>query len=154
MLRGATPADLELLVAMMGDYYQEVDSRFDAHSARRAMGELSESPALGRLWLIEPEREPCGYLALTFGFSLELGGRDAFLDDLYVKPAHRSRGLATAAIQAALGEARALGIRAVHLEVDHRNDKARALYRRLGFGERDRYFLMCHRMEDLPGARD
>ncbi len=33
-----------------------------------------------------------GYAALTFGFSLEVGGRDAFIDELFLIEAARGKG--------------------------------------------------------------
>ncbi|MCA9795324.1 MAG: GNAT family N-acetyltransferase [Candidatus Eremiobacteraeota bacterium] len=140
----ATSADLDWLTASMEAFYREVDSHFEPESARRALAELLANPAAGRLWLVQAG-EPVGYLALTFGFSLELGGRDAFIDDLYIRPEARSQGIGTRALELAIEEADQLGLRALHLEVDHTNQRARQLYARLGFRERNRYFLMCRR---------
>jgi GNAT superfamily N-acetyltransferase len=35
-----------------------------------------------------------GYIVLAFGFSFETGGRNAFIDELYVAPEHRGKGIA------------------------------------------------------------
>lgn len=134
--------DLDWLTAAMQAFYAEVESHFEPHQARAALAQLLAEPTLGRLWLIRAG-EPVGYLALTFGFSLELGGRDAFIDDLYIQPRSRSQGIGTRALELAIEQADQLGIRVMHLEVDHTNHRARELYARLGFEERNRYFLMC-----------
>jgi ribosomal protein S18 acetylase RimI-like enzyme len=83
---------------------------------------------------------------LTLGWSLELGGRDAFIDELYVKPARRGRGLGTLALATAEAAARRRGVRALHLEVDVTNETARRLYQRVGFRLRERYQLMLKRL--------
>ena len=64
------------------------------------------------------ERLAIGYLVLTIGYSLERGGRDAFIDELYVRAERRGRGLGALAVATAEAAARRLGVRAVHLEVD------------------------------------
>ena len=54
----------------------------------------------------------------------------------------RGRGLGALAVATAEAAARRLGVRAVHLEVDTTNDRARRLYERVGFTLRQRYHLM------------
>jgi ribosomal protein S18 acetylase RimI-like enzyme len=92
------------------------------------------------------ERTPIGYLVLTIGYSLERGGRDAFIDELYVRPQWRGVGLGTLAVATAEVAARRLGVRAVHLEVDTSNERARRLYERIGFAVRQRYHLMTKKI--------
>jgi ribosomal protein S18 acetylase RimI-like enzyme len=82
-----------------------------------------------------------GYAALTFGWSLEWGGRDAFMDELFVEAAQRGQGLGRAALRALMEEARALGVRALHLEVEASNPAGQALYRSEGFSGSDRQLL-------------
>ena len=78
---------------------------------------------------------------LTLGFSLEFLGRDAFVDELFVAPKHRGRGLGLAAIRFLEPVAAQLGVAALHLEVGPDNEKALGLYRRAGFEDR-RHRLM------------
>ena len=42
-------------------------------------------PRLGRLFAIDDDGSVVGYLVLTFGFSLEFGGRNAVVDELFEK---------------------------------------------------------------------
>ena len=90
---------------------------------------------------------PVGYLALTFGFSLEFHGRDAFIDELYIRPTHRGRGWGTRAIGHAETVALTAKVRAVHLEVGRGNAAAQAFYRKAGYADHDRY-LMTKWIED------
>jgi ribosomal protein S18 acetylase RimI-like enzyme len=78
---------------------------------------------------------------LCFGWSLEWGGRDAFVDELYLEPDARGRGLGRAALRALVEEARAAGVVALHLEVDDTNTAGQALYRSEGFSGRARQLL-------------
>jgi ribosomal protein S18 acetylase RimI-like enzyme len=82
-----------------------------------------------------------GFVVLTFSYSLEFHGRDAFVDELYVRPSHRRRGLGAAALRLSEAACREHGVHALHLEVDGANDPARALYRRWGFDEHARHLM-------------
>lgn len=96
----------------------------------------------GRIWIVELGGDAIGYVALCFGYSIEFGGRDAFIDELYILEEHRGRGIGAAVLAQIRCIARELGIEALHLEVARGNDRARRLYRRSGFVARDRYHLM------------
>jgi diamine N-acetyltransferase len=78
---------------------------------------------------------------VTIGYSIEFGGRDAFLDELFVSADSRGRGLGTRALEVAAEACREAGIVALHLEVDHANTAAQRLYRRHGFVDHDRYLM-------------
>jgi ribosomal protein S18 acetylase RimI-like enzyme len=139
--RLARPADARTLIGLRAAFNASQGYAQDAAKARRVLRELLAKPEAGRIWLIARRGEPVGYVALCFGFSLEWGGRDAFLDELYVEPPARRRGLGRAAVSFALAQAARLGVRAVHLEVERANASARALYRSLGFAGNDRRML-------------
>lgn len=81
-----------------------------------------------------------GYTVLCFGYSVEYGGRDAFIDDLYLVPAMRGRGLGGAVLERLAERVAAAGCQALHLEVLDDNP-AQALYRRAGFVGRGSTFL-------------
>lgn len=125
----------------MTAFYAETGTPMDASLTRRAFTRLIEEDALGRVWLLEAGAEVAGYAVLTLGFSLEYGGRDAFLDDLYVSPGHRGRGLGRTALDAVVAECRLRGVRALHLEVARDNAPAHALYARFGFVSHDRTLM-------------
>ena len=148
-LRRATSADQTLLLPLMRRYYEDDGLTFsDANAA--AMMSLLAAPDSGRVWLIEASARLAGYIVLCFGYSLELGGRDAYIDEMFVERDLRGRGIARAALAAVIEEARSLDVRAIHLEVDTQNDNAVRLYSALEFRARDRYHLMT-RMVNPPG---
>lgn len=151
-VRRAGPPDFVTLLELQREYYPEDGLEHSAVHAR-ALRRLLSEPWAGQAWLLErreegPQRPPvaAGYVVLTLGYSLELGGRDAFVDELFVRPEHRGRGLGALALETAERAARRLGVRAVHLEVDQDNDPARRLYERAGFRLRGRYQLMTKRL--------
>jgi len=82
-----------------------------------------------------------GYAALCFGYSVEFRGRDAFVDELYVIPERRGGGLGRALLRTLEAEARATGVRQLHLEVEQENDAGRRLYVQEGFTANGRELL-------------
>jgi len=143
--RLAEEADLTVLLAMMRQLREEDcdtnQSAFDADAAGRAVVTLVTNSSLGQVWLVCVGEKVVGYLALTFGYSLEYGGRDAYVDELFIAPAHRRRGLGNRALAFAELVSSALGIRAIHLEVKRGNESARRLYTSVGFEDLGRRFL-------------
>lgn len=148
VLLAAGPGDLEALLPFMRAYAEFDGIAFDVARARRAMGDLLADPRLGRVAFIGANEERCGYLALCYGFSLEFGGRDGSVDELFIDPAFRNRGLGTQALSAACDLARADGVRVLYLEVRRDNLAAQRYYARLGFGPRDRYLILTHELEE------
>jgi ribosomal protein S18 acetylase RimI-like enzyme len=144
-LRPATLDDVATLVGLMRAFYAEDGHAFREDAARRALVGLLEGTAHGRVLVIETDGETAGYAAVTFGYSLEFHGRDAFLDELYVRPERRGAGLGRAAIERAVEICRAEGIGAIHLEVGAGNDPARRLYEGAGFVDRAHH-LMTRRL--------
>jgi len=71
--------------------------------------------------------------------SAEHSGLVAWLEELYVTPSHRSRGVGSALLAAVLERAREAGVVAVDLEVDANHSRAESLYRRFGFRRLNRF---------------
>jgi ribosomal protein S18 acetylase RimI-like enzyme len=138
-LAGASDADL--LVGLMREFYAFDHIAFDEAPARSALRQILGDGRLGVVHLIRVGAETAGYLVMTFGFSLEFHGRDAFVDELYLRENFRGRGIGKACIEFAAEVCRAEGIAALHLEAERANTRAQALYRRVGFREHDRYLM-------------
>ncbi len=139
--RLAQPGDVELLLAFMRQLYALDGYPFEEVAARTALEGIVRDPGLGLVWVIGRGEEAIGYLVLTFGYSLEYGGRDGFVDELFVAAGHRRRGVGTRALEFAVGQCREFGVHALHLEVARANTAALALYRKVGFEGRDRALM-------------
>ena len=114
-----------------------------ARARRTSIDALLAMPAQGRILLVQGrDGEIGGYAVIAFGFSLEFGGRDAFLDELFIHEACRGQGIGSAALSAVCAWARHEGLCALHLEVERDNKAAKALYTRTGFEDRSHYNLM------------
>ncbi|QBF31609.1 N-acetyltransferase [Thalassococcus sp. S3] len=138
----AKPEDLERIDTLSAAFHAEEGLEGPDEARRDAIQPLLNGSPHGAIYLIGPARAPLGYIVITFGWSIELGGMDAFVDELYIRPAVRKRGIASSVLSAlpkALGSA---GVKALHLEVDRENEAAQRLYSRSGFSPRARYVLM------------
>jgi len=139
--RVAEPSDADALVEMMRDFNAHERIAFDEPEVRAALAQLFADDSYGLACLSLLDEEIAGYVVIAFGFSIEFRGRDAFVDELFVKDEFRGRGLGAAAIRFAEGLCRARGVRALHLEVERQNTAAQSVYRRAGFVDHDRYLL-------------
>jgi ribosomal protein S18 acetylase RimI-like enzyme len=147
--REASKPDLDHILAFMRALYAEDGpTPFSEDRAARALRELLDHPGYGQVWLIEVSHEPAGYLVLTWGYSLEFHGRDGFIDELYVAPAHRGAGIGREAMELVEREARDRGLRALHLAVDRENIRAQGLYQSSGFATRGHIIMSKRLAED------
>src|SRR5215469_10045539 len=133
--RLAVESDAAPLLDFMQSYYAFDGHAYDREKAEVALTGLLRDPNLGAAWLILDDDKPVGYIALCFGYSLEWLGRDAFVDEFYLREDYRHRGWGRKTIAFVENAARSLHIRALHLEVARRNAPALQIYRKLGFRE-------------------
>jgi len=139
--RIATPADLERLLPLVRELWQHEHMAWDETRTPEALARLLGDAALGRVFISEDAGRAIAYVVLCFGYSLEFFGRDAFVDEVYVDPAYRDHGHGVHLLATVEDACRALGVRALHLEVDHENARARNLYVRAGFVEHERHLM-------------
>jgi diamine N-acetyltransferase len=139
--RMAVESDAELLLEFMRAYYAFDGHGFDREKARAALLALLRDASLGRVWLVLDGDVAVGYAVLCFGYSLEWLGRDAFVDEFYLREEYRGRGWGRKTMAFLEHSAREAGVRALHLEVVGKNTAALGIYRRLGFREHESTFL-------------
>ena len=141
-LRLASTDDLDRLVSLVERFHAQAGITQDDTTRREALYPLLEGSPHGAIWLIGPRSAPVGYIAVSFGWSIELGGLDGFVDEFFIRDKVRGRGMGSEALAALARALSEQGVRALHLEVDRGNEAAHRLYTRLGFASRDRYHLM------------
>jgi GNAT superfamily N-acetyltransferase len=102
---------------------------------RRTLAAFRAEPVRGRAVVAEVDGAVVGYALLVSFWSNEYGGEICAVDELYVAPSHRGRGISTSLFDAILRDQSLFGGRpvALELEVTPDNARARALYERLGF---------------------
>lgn len=133
-LRSPEEADHAELEAMILALYRE-DSPgepMDSSKIRRTVATLAARPERGCVRLIELQGQCIGYLILIHYWSNEYGGDLVAIDELFLRPPWRGRGLGRAVIEQVVQDLPADAV-GVQLEVSPCNTKAAAFYRALGF---------------------
>lgn len=138
----AGPEHLEKLDALVAAFHAEEGIELPENARRDGIKPLLDGVPHGAAYLIGPPRAPIGYIVVTFGWSLEFGGMDGFVDEIYVRPGVRGRGIASETLQSLPRALAGAGLKALHLEVDRTNPDKHKLYARAGFNARPRYMLM------------
>lgn len=133
--------DRAALIGLIRRYHKEDGNTATAETVAASVDAIVAGEPLLRCWLIKVDDAIIGYIALALGYSIETGGRDIFLDELYLEPDHRDRGIGTKAVEFAVQASRDLGAKRIYLEVERPNSRARALYGRLGFEEHERFLM-------------
>jgi ribosomal protein S18 acetylase RimI-like enzyme len=95
-----------------------------------------------RVVLAETEGQALGFVLAFPEYSSWRGQVGLFVQDLYVRPGARGRGLARDLLAAAMDAAVDWTPAYLTLMVDHRNDAAQAWYARQGFALRERGDLL------------
>lgn len=141
-----TPEDAPRILPLMAAFHAEYGLDLDDAARAAALGPLLEGSPLGAVWLFGPTRAPVGYIIITFGWSIELGGMEAFVDELFIRPSVRKRGIASEVLSAVTSSLSDVGVKALHLEVDREDAATQRLYTRARFEVRDRYALMTRKL--------
>lgn len=137
-IRRAGPADLAALLVLVREFYVVDQHDFDEVAVTRALTGLLADDRYGIVLLAE-QPEPVGYAVVTWSYSLESGGRDCCLDELYLRV--REQGLGGVLLEAALDAARAAGVNRMFLETEAHNARVRRFYVRHGFQVEDSVWL-------------
>jgi len=96
----------------------------------------------GCVLLINLGTDVIGYVALCFGYSIEFGGRDASIDELYLKNEYQGKKIARSVLADCKSLANGLGLQALHINVSSSASKLRSLYEDCGFSVRAPYATM------------
>lgn len=85
----------------------------------------------------DDDSPPAGVAQLRFRYGLWWAAEDALLEDLFVLEGARGSGLGRALLERGVQVARERACRRIELDVNDNNAAALALYRSLGFDNRD-----------------
>lgn len=138
----AKPDDLPRLLPLVAAFHAEEELQSSEEVRSEALTPLLDGSPHGAIYLIGPARAPIGYIIVTFGWSVEFGGLDGFIDEIYIRPGVRGRGVGSEVITSLVAMLKSVGMKALHLEVEPANDRALGLYKRCHFKARDGYTLM------------
>jgi ribosomal protein S18 acetylase RimI-like enzyme len=141
-IRLATIRHIDELLPLVSAYHDFEGVVQDADTRRKTISTLLLAPELGPVWLIYHAGRLAGYIAICLGYSIEFGGRDAFVDEFFLLEDFRGKRIGSAVLEMIMQRLREDEVTALHLEVGQSNQRARAMYEAAGFVLRDQYHLM------------
>lgn len=142
-VRQAVLADLDDLAVLFDDYRQFYECQSDLQAAK-AFLEARISHGESSLFIAHDGASPVGFAQLYPCFSSVSMARTFILNDLYVRPQARRKGVARRLLVAAEQFGAALGAARLTLTTAITNEAAQALYVAAGW-KRDEKFHVFHR---------
>jgi len=136
-IEAASEQTLDAVLALLGAQFAEHAVELPGSTLREAVRVMLGDPRRGAIFLAY-DPEPIGVAVVAFTWTLEHGGLVGWLDELFVVPAQRGRGLGKRLLEHVLWFARQAGCHAVELEVESGHARAEHLYARAGFTSRAR----------------
>ena len=130
-IRRATPGDLTAVLGLVAEYCTADRHTFDAATASAGIEPLLADDRFGTIWLAHDGDRPEGYAVVTWGWSLEVGGLDVVLDEIYVQ--RRGNGTGSRLLDVLERDCRERGVKRIFMETERPNDDARRLYERHGY---------------------
>lgn len=140
-IRRAGVDDRDSLVRLIADFYGIDGHHFDAARVGAGLAPLLQDDRRGQVWLGMRAGAAVGYTVTTWGWSLESGGLECLVDELYVS--ERGGGLGSALLRHAMSAAREAGAASMFLETEAPNSAARRFYQRHGFSTEDSVWLQA-----------
>ncbi len=130
----AVQKDLPRLVELLGILFEsEAEFTKDPEKQRAGLQAILADPSKGRIFVAREGREVVAMASLLYTVSTAEGGRAAWFEDLVVAPEQRQRGIGEALLKHVVAEARKEGVLRLTLLTDMQNERAQAMYRRVGF---------------------
>ncbi|HEY0014967.1 MAG TPA: GNAT family N-acetyltransferase [Longimicrobium sp.] len=134
-IRPATPDDLREVTGLLAAQLAEHDIPIERADLEFAADAILRVPERGFVLLAVEGGAAVGVACVSYSWTVERGGRVAWLDELYVAPSLREHGIGNALLARAIAVAGAAGCRTVELEVETSHARAEHLYRRHGFAD-------------------
>lgn len=151
-LRAATPDDVPLVRELIEGLAEYERLRHECHATDALLTEaLFGARPYAEVTIAEWEGEPAGFALYFHNFSTFLARPGIYLEDLFVRPSHRGRGIGKALLQhlAALAVARGCG--RLEWSVLDWNVDAIGFYERLGARPQDEWTV--YRVTDAALTR-
>lgn len=138
----AGPHHIGDLLPLVAAYHLLEEISLSADIREKSVERLLNDETLGEVWLIRRSDRLIGYIVVCFGYSIEFGGREVVIDELYIEAPERGMGVGAEVLGKLKELVRAHDVVAIQLEVGQLNDRAKSLYVKSGFSYRDKYQLM------------
>jgi diamine N-acetyltransferase len=136
----ATLEDIGALTEQIAHYYAHDGIPCNTPRVEHALRDMIRADR-GRAWLLRVDGILVGYAIVVWSYSIEYGGIEAVLDELYLAPEARGTGLGRIFMEHVVHEAKNAGAVVLRLETEPENSAAQAFYTKLGFQTLDRQIM-------------
>lgn len=141
----AKPDDLAVLQKLVASFHNQENIEQTDQERGAALLPLLDGTPHGAAYLIGPRKGAVGYIIISFGYSVEMGGIAGFIDEFYIRTNVRGRGLDGEVLRSLMPALAGYGVKALRLEVGQDNEAAIRLYGKLGFEPHDNHQRMTRR---------
>lgn len=133
-MRRITEKDKEVFIQLSTEFYSSpaVIEPISEEVMMRTYNEMIRSNTYVEGFIIEDEGEDVGYGLISKSFSPEAGGPVIWFEEVYIRDGHQGKGLGAEFFRY-IEEAYEDGTKRLRLEVEMENERAVALYKRLGY---------------------
>ncbi len=149
-LRRADTDDATLVTRLIEEFCQLDHHEFDPDRVELALRPLLVSDEFGVVYLIEQATDTAsphnqrldnaiGYSIVTWGYSIESGGREGLIDEFYLR--RQGTGLGSRVFPELRRALAPYQLKVIFLETERPNTAARRFYQRQGFVEDDSIWM-------------
>ncbi len=126
--------DIPELQRMVLALYREdpPGQRMSPRKIRDTVTELSAYPDKGAITIMHVDDVIAGYAIIIYYWSNEYGGNIAHIDEFYVKPSWRNKGIGSSYLKH-ISKTKGINFKGILVETTPANQKASAFYMRRGF---------------------
>jgi GNAT superfamily N-acetyltransferase len=129
----ARPTDQDAVVALLAGQMAEHRVRSETEKLLQVFHRILADERYGFVLVARLHSEIVAVVYVATILSVEHGGRTGWLEELYVTPKQRNRGIGSTLLNGVIKLACELGLVALDLEVDADHQAAESLYARFGF---------------------
>jgi GNAT superfamily N-acetyltransferase len=131
-IRPAREEEIEEMLPMIRAYCDFYETEPQDEGLRTMFRTLINDPSQGAVFIARDAGSAVGFASLDWKWSSLKAARIGFLEDLFVDPAARGKGIADALIEACAARCRELGMPALQWETQPDNNRAQQVYNRTG----------------------
>jgi GNAT superfamily N-acetyltransferase len=131
-VRPALEDEIEEMLPLIRAYCEFYEVEPDDDGLRSMFRTLINDPSQGTVFIARDGGRAVGFASLDWKWSSLKAARIGFLEDLFVDPEARGKGIADALIDACAARCRELGMPALQWETAPDNHRAQQVYNRTG----------------------
>ena len=131
-IRLAREDEIEEMLPLIRAYCEFYETEPQDDGLRKMFATLINDPSHGAVFIARDGSRAVGFASLDWKWSSLKAARIGFLEDLFVDPAARGKGIADALIEVCANRCRELGMPALQWETQPDNNRAQQVYNRTG----------------------